>query len=131
MFKFFILFILICTICAGQNKVILQEKNFEFNPNLKEAYIKICQFKIQGAQQILLNESSNNGIKILLDDYVDVIMLLNNGSQKEYENALIKENERLSIVGKLNNKSPYNKFVKAEIKLHWALLKFRFGNEFL
>ncbi len=106
-----------------------QSTQFEFTPNLQRIYTEICQFKIGSAKQNLTKESNKNGIKILLDDFADMISILNNGSQADYEKLLIKESERLELIESMDKKSPYNKFIQAEIKLHWTLLKYRFGNE--
>jgi tetratricopeptide (TPR) repeat protein len=100
-----------------------------FTPNLQKIYTEICQFKIQSAKQALAKESNQNEIKILLDDFSDMILLLNNGTQAEFDKIASKESERLELVEDLDKKSPYNKFVQAEIKLHWTLLKYRFGHE--
>ncbi len=104
-------------------------QNFDFNPNLQKAYSEICQFKIQSARQILVKENPKNGIKIYLDDFADMIVLLNNENKTEYEKLINKEDERLDLLEELDSKSPYNRFLRAEIKLHWLLLKYRFGSE--
>lgn len=104
-------------------------KDFEFTPNLQRAYQEIIKFKIEPARQLLAKENPNNGIKILLDDYVDMIYLLNNGSQEEYRKLVENEEKRLDLIDNLDKTSAYNRFVKAEIKLHWVPIKYRFGHE--
>jgi tetratricopeptide (TPR) repeat protein len=104
-------------------------KDFDFNPNLQKAYQDIIKFKIESARQLLSKENPNNGIKILLDDYIDMIYLLNNGSQEEYKKLVENEEERLDLIDNLDKTSPYSRFIRAEIKLHWVPIKYRFGNE--
>lgn len=104
-------------------------KDFDFNPNLQKAYQEIIKFKIESARQLLIKENPKNGIKILLDDYVDMIYLLNNGSQEEYKKLVENEEERLDLLDNLDKNSPYHRFIRAEIKLHWVPVKYRFGNE--
>jgi tetratricopeptide (TPR) repeat protein len=55
--------------------------------------------------------------------------LLVSENSKSYE--ILKENEekRLQIIENLNQNSPQYRFFRAEIKLHWALVKMRFGHE--
>lgn len=108
---------------------IISGKDFDFTPNLQRAYQEIIKFKVVSARHLLTKENPNNGIKILLDDYIDMIFLLNNGSQEEYKKLLENEGERLDLIDNLDKTSPYNRFIKAEIKLHWVPIKFRFGNE--
>ncbi|MEA5458979.1 tetratricopeptide repeat protein [Arcicella sp. LKC2W] len=107
----------------------ISNKDFEFTPNLQYIYREILQFKLATAKANLDKENPENGIKILLDDYVDMIYLLNNGSQDDYERLLKNESERLDLIENLDKNSPYHKFIRAEIKLHWVAIKFRFGNE--
>lgn len=107
----------------------IHAQNFDFNQNLQKAYSEICQFKIQSARQILARENPKNGIKIYLDDFADMIMLLNSENKAEYEKLKNKEDERIESLEELDSKSPYNRFLRAEVKLHWLLLKYRFGSE--
>lgn len=108
---------------------LISNKDFDFNPNLQKAYQEIIKFKIESARQLLSKENPNNGIKILLDDYIDMIYLLNNGSQEEYKKLVENEEERLDLIDNLDKTSPYSRFIRAEIKLHWVPIKYRFGNE--
>ncbi len=112
-------------------KIVPQPINndFEFTPKLQKAYQEIIKFKIESAKQLLATENSNNGIKILLDDYIDMIYLLNNASQEEYKKLAENEEKRLDLIDNLDKNSPYSRFIQAEIKLHWVPIKYRFGNE--
>ena len=107
--------------------------DFDFTPNLQKAYSEIFKLRIQSGKDLLAKEKQSP-FKIYLENYVDVIELLNSENEVAYEKILQKEDERLELIenldtGGISQKSPYNRFLRAEIKLHWALLKIRFGHE--
>ncbi len=104
--------------------------DFDFTPNLQKAYTEIFKLKIQSGKALIAQENPQNPFRIYLENYVDVVELLNAENENAYEKTLQKEDERLDLIEKLyTQKSPYNRFLRAEIKLHWALLKIRFGHE--
>ena len=122
-------FVCISSINSTQYFRINSGNDFNFTPNLVKAYSEICKLKIEAAKQLLMFESEKNGIKILLEDYIDIITLLNNGTQIEYENMIENEGKRINKIDKLNSDSPYYRYIKAEINLHWMVIKYRFGDE--
>ncbi len=103
--------------------------DFEFTPNLQNAYSELCKLKVQSAKQLLAKEPANNGIRIWLEDFADMIVLFASEDEKEYERLSDNEDKRLDLIKDLDEDSPYNKFVQAEIKLHWALVKMKLGHE--
>lgn len=103
--------------------------DFEFTPNLQNAYSELCKLKVQHAKQLLAKEPINNGIRIWLEDFADMIVLFASEDEKEYERLAENEDKRLDLIEDLDENSPYNKFVQAEIKLHWALVKMKLGHE--
>lgn len=101
----------------------------DFNANLQRAYAEIFKLKIQSGRAILVKENPTNPFKVFFEDYADMIELLNSENEVAYEKLADKEEERLEIIENFDEKSPYNRFLRAEIKIHWALLKIRFGHE--
>lgn len=119
-------FIICCLSFTAQNSLA---KDFDFTPNLQKAYAEIFKLRIQSGKDLLLKENPKNPFKIYLENYVDLVELINAENEEAYESILRKEDERLELIENLDLKSPYNRFLRAEIKLHWALLKIRFGHE--
>lgn len=103
--------------------------DFELTPNLQLAYQELMQLKVQHARQLLAQESPKNGIKIWLDDFADMIVLFSSEDENEYEKLSDNEDKRLDLIKDLDEKSPFNRFVQAEIKFHWALVKMKLGHE--
>ncbi|MES2520164.1 MAG: hypothetical protein V4585_18750 [Bacteroidota bacterium] len=104
-------------------------QNFAFTPNLQNAYAELTKFKLQNAKELLAKEPSNNGIKIWQEDFADMITLFTTENEKEYERLESKEDERLDAVEKIEPNSPYNRWIRAEIKFHWALIRMKLGHD--
>lgn len=103
--------------------------DFVLTPNLQLAYQELTQLKVQHARQLLAQESPTNGIKIWLDDFADMIVLFATEDEAAYNRLVDQEDERLDLIEKMDDTSPYNRFIRAEINFHWALVKMKLGHE--
>lgn len=103
--------------------------NFDFTPNLQKAYAEIFKLKVQSGRELMAKENPNNPFRVYTENYADMVELLNSEDEAAYEKLTDKEDERLDIIEKTDKKSPYNRFLRAELKIHWALLNIRFGHE--
>ncbi len=103
--------------------------DFDFTPNLQKAYSEVFKLKVQSGRELLLKENPKNPFRIYVEDFADMAELINSENENQYEKWLSKEEKRLDEIEDLDEKSPYNRFLRAEIKLHWALIKIRFGHE--
>ncbi|WP_420148577.1 hypothetical protein [Spirosoma sp.] len=104
-------------------------QDFVWTSGLQQAYADLQKLKVQAAQQQLAAESSQNGIRIFLDDYVDMLTLVSSDDNATFENIGDREEERLDMLKKLDNNSPWKRVIQAEIRLHWAFVKLKFGKE--
>ncbi|RFS14555.1 lipopolysaccharide assembly protein LapB [Emticicia sp. C21] len=104
--------------------------DFELTPNFQKAYQEVFKFKVQSAKNILLSESKESPFRAYLENYIDLVEMLNWDEEQYYEKIKHREEDRLDLIEDLDEKSPYNRFLRAEIKMHWALIKLRFGHEF-
>ncbi len=103
--------------------------DFDFTPNLQKAYSEVFKLRVQSGRELLSKENPKNPFRIYVEDYADMVELINSENEKLYEKWQNKEGERLDLIEDFDEKSPYNRFLRAEIKLHWALIKIRFGHE--
>ena len=104
----------------------------KFTPKLQKAYFEIQKLRIQSARVLIDEERSintKNGFIEYLDNYADLHYLLISEDKAAYKKMIEKEDERLSALSKLPDSSPYKRFFQAEIRLHWAFAKIKFGNE--
>ena len=125
--KIFLISIIILGLCP-QSKA-----NFDFNSNCIKAYQAIFDLRINDAKALIQNEKKqnpNNGITILLDNYVDYFTLLTSENKTDYEQLKSLKSSRLSSLSKQDKNSPYYLFAQAEINLQWGLLKARFQDYF-
>ncbi len=103
--------------------------NFDFNSNCIKAYQAIFDLRLSDAKTLIQNEKKqnpNNGITILLDNYVDYFTLLASENKSDYERLKNLKSRRLDALEKQDKSSPYYLFAQAEINLQWGMLKSRF-----
>lgn len=107
--------------------------NFDFNTNCIKAYQAIFDLRLNDAKSLIQYEKKqnpNNGIVILLENYVDYFTILASENKADYERLKGLKAGRLSALEKQDKNSPYYLFAQAEVHLQWGLLKSRF-QEFL
>ncbi|MEJ7694221.1 tetratricopeptide repeat protein [Daejeonella sp.] len=103
--------------------------NFEFNSNCLKAYQALFDLRIRDAKaliQLEKKQNPNNGITILLDNYVDYFTLLVTENKADYDRLKNLKSSRLAALEKQSKNSPYYLFAQAEINLQWGMLKSRF-----
>lgn len=103
--------------------------DFEINQTVQKAYSEIIKTKLSSGRAILDNDKHTNGLKIYLKSYADLIQLLITEDRIFYEQFIDNQNSRLVFVENLDKKSPYYRFIQAEIRLHTAFVKLKFGHE--
>lgn len=102
-----------------------------FSGELQEAYHLIQQLKIQKAQQIILRQkqlNNKNGVIPYLENYADLHYLLLSEDKKAYTAFIQQAENRYNIISGLPESS-YKLLFQADIKLHSAFVKLKFGNE--
>jgi tetratricopeptide (TPR) repeat protein len=103
-----------------------------FSPRLQKAYFEIQKLRLPAARQLIAAETSqqpSNAFIPYLENYADLHYLLISEDKTAYKKLSPKEEERLQNVGKLPDSSPYKRFFQAEIRMHWAFAKLKYGNE--
>lgn len=103
--------------------------NFDFNNNCIKAYQAIFDLRFNDAKSLIKQEKQlhpNNGITILLDNYIDFFSIIGSENQASYNKLKNLKGTRLAELEKQDKSSPYYLFVQAEINLQWGMLKGRF-----
>ncbi|MHA4893755.1 tetratricopeptide repeat protein [Pedobacter sp. PWIIR3] len=106
---------------------------FDFNANCLNAYENIFALKLNSARQLIAMEKKtnpNNGITLLLENYVDYFYLLTNDSKQEFDRLEENKSTRLDALEDEDKNSPYYLYAQAEINLQWALIRGRYGEYF-
>ncbi len=105
--------------------------NFIYNANCTDAYKAILSLKLNEARALILKENQQNpqnGIAVLLDNYVDYFGLLASENKADYERLKDNKGKRLSALEGNDKNSPYYLFSQAEVYLQWSFIKARFGD---
>ncbi|HWZ15679.1 MAG TPA: tetratricopeptide repeat protein [Mucilaginibacter sp.] len=116
---------LTCTVTA--------RANFNFNANCIDAYKAIYSFRINEAKLLIQKEKEQNpqnGIIVLLENYIDYFSLLASESKTDYDRLKDNRSARVSELENNEKNSPYYLFSQAEVYLQWGLLKAKFGDYF-
>jgi tetratricopeptide (TPR) repeat protein len=105
--------------------------NFNYDANCVEAYKAILSLKMNEAKLLIQKEKQQNpqnGIAVLLDNYVDYFSLLASENKDEYERLKDNKSARLSVLEDNDSNSPFYLFSQAEVYLQWSFLKAKFGD---
>jgi hypothetical protein len=103
-----------------------------FSPTLQKAYFEIQKLRISEATEIIKQEkikNPGNPFIVYLENYADLYYLLVSEDKKAYKNWQGKEDQRLEILDKLHKNNPFKRFFQAEIRVHSAFVKIKFGSE--
>ncbi len=95
----------------------------------RQAYADLSKLKVQPARQRLAAESNGNGITIWLTDYADMLTLLISDDENAFDQLAGRETQRLDQLRALPDDAPYARVLQAEVRLHWAFVKLKFGHE--
>ena len=109
---------------------LLASANFDFNANCLKAYQNIFELKLNTARQLIAAEKKarpQNAIVPLLENYVDFFHLLTTESKSEFERLEANKSIRLNQISNDDKNSPYYLYAQAEINLHWALIRGKYG----
>ncbi|GAB2531797.1 hypothetical protein GCM10027085_23440 [Spirosoma aerophilum] len=104
-------------------------QDFVWTPGLHRAYADLQKLAVQPARQVLAAESATNGVRIFVDDYADMLLLATSDDDRLFASISDREDERLDALKKLDDSSPWQRVLMAEVRLHWAFIKLKFGKE--
>ncbi|GAB3792469.1 hypothetical protein GCM10028819_02720 [Spirosoma humi] len=104
-------------------------QDFNWTPGLQRAYADLQKLDVQSVQTLLASESPGNGVRIFVDDYADMLRLVTSDDEQLYSAISDRENERLDALKTLDANSPWQRILQAEVRLHWAFIKLKFGKE--
>ncbi len=104
-------------------------QDFVWTPGLLSAYADLQTLKIQSAQQRMARESATNGVRVFLDNYTDMLLLVTSDDDQLFAAKNKQESARLDALKKLSDTSPWQRVLLAEVRLHWAFVKLKFGKE--
>ena len=105
-------------------------QDFVWTPAQQRAYADLQKLRIQPALQTLSQgKSTANGVRIFLDNYADMLRLVTSDDESLFASLSKREDERLDALKKMDDTSPWQRVLLAEVRLHWAFIKLKFGKE--
>ena len=105
--------------------------NFVYDATCIDAYKAILSLKMNEARQLIQKEKQlnpQNGIVVLLENYIDYFSLLASENKNDYNRLKENKSKRISMLEGNDKNSPYYRFTQAEIYLQWSFLKAKFGD---
>lgn len=105
--------------------------DFVLDQNSTAAFKAIFELRFPEAKRLIAEEkriNPDNGIIILLENYMDYFYLLNSGSKADYERYKNKRSDRIDALEDNDKNSPYYMSAQADVYIQSAVLKARFGD---
>jgi hypothetical protein len=107
--------------------------SFNYNARCTEAYKAIYHLKLNDARILIREEKQQdpqNGVTILLDNYVDFFSLLMSDNKADYEKFSNYRSGRIDALENSERNSPYYLYSQGVVYLQWGILKAKFGDYF-
>ncbi len=107
-------------------------KYFDFNASAKDIYQKAINLRLAEAQSALdafQQQAPDNMIGPFLENYLEFLQIFLDDDRATYDSRSSKVNNRLDKISRGDSRSPWNLYCQAEIRLQWAVLSFRFGDQ--
>jgi len=119
-----IFFFCICAPCLAGKYV------YDYDSNCSKAYQYYMSLQLEKGKEAISDELKVQPCNLMaayVNDYEDCLSLLFSGNKKDYEQRKGHFDERMDILDRGDESSPWYRFCKAGVNLHWALVYFRFG----
>ncbi len=120
-----ILIIIACGLVVKANHIA-----FEFTPLHQEAYDYITSLRFEEGEKVVekikITQPSNK-LVYLIEDYLDFLTIFINEEKEEFKEREKNKDLRLNAIKEGDKNDPYYLFAQAEIHLHWALSRLKFG----
>lgn len=104
--------------------------HFEFTPDVRLAYEQATSLRFREAQltlaQIKLYDPQNL-IVYHIENYIDFLHLYLNPNEEDFNRLKKNQEARLAKMNAGSADSPYYLYAQADVRMQWALVKFRFG----
>ncbi|MDX5319609.1 MAG: tetratricopeptide repeat protein [Bacteroidota bacterium] len=120
--------ILLLLLCS---RTLQAAEPFVFNAELVKAYYHIMALRLDQGLTILESEKKKNPDSpalAFISDYHFFLRSFINEDVKEYDEEIAAFHERLNLIKKGDKQSPYYNYCQAELLIHQAAMRFKFGD---
>lgn len=122
---FFLFIILFCSLHTG-----ISQKVYDFNAVCQQAYQEILRLKIDQGQTLIQKakqQNPNNLIPIVLESYIDFLVLFLKEDPAEYKIRYPRFSERIEALEDGPQESPFYRLALSNIRVHKAASAIKFG----
>lgn len=105
------------------------QANFEWNENCQKAYTEITHLKFENGKDLLEIEKQQNPQNLLpyfIENYIDFLTIQIGEEQSDFNRLKKNKNNRINILEKGDEESPWFLYSQAEVHLHWAGNRLKF-----
>ncbi len=99
----------------------------QFTPQQLQSYQEILNLRLKNAEYILAKENNDDAVNAYLKNYVLVLHLLASQHDSLFQATKEQEEATLAQIKKWKRQSPYYRFLQAEVKIQWAIIKLLWG----
>ena len=128
-----VLLVLACILCLLPNIGKCNPYVFEYTENCNNAYHQYLALHFEEGRASIIKEIKTNPYNLMatfLSDYEDYITLIINSDPKDFEQRKGHLDTRLSLLEQGDHGSPWYRFCKAGLYLHWTVVYARLGEHF-
>jgi tetratricopeptide (TPR) repeat protein len=118
--RYLLIFVLTIQIACAQD--------FVWTPGLQRTFSDLQKLRTLPGNPSTSQEPAN-GVSLFVDDYADMLRLVTTDDDRLFSQLSDREGERLDALKRLDSSSPWQRVLQAEVRLHWAFVKLKFGKE--
>lgn len=121
-----LLIILLCTCQA----VIARQYHYRYTENCRDAYQHYMALRPEDGREMIKKEliaDPYNLMATYISDYEDCLLLLFNGNRVDYDQLKRHQQDRLKLMERGDEQSPWHRLCQAGIYMHWAFVHLRFN----
>lgn len=126
-------YLLVVVLCLSAAEIRAAEYVFQYNSRCRDAYHQYLSLRLEEGNSTIRREMMSNPYNLMatyISDYEDCLLLLFNGSEKDYKQRKGHFEERLDLIENGDEDDPWYRLCKAGLYLHWSLVYIRFGENF-
>lgn len=125
-------FLLACLLLLTSRSALATDYYFDYNSTCAAAYKAYMALRTDEGDALVRRELISHPYNLAatyVSDYGDGITLLFNGDPYQMEQRSAHQDERLSRLSKANDNDPWKRLTQAAVRLHWALIHMRNGEQ--
>lgn len=107
-----------------------KQYHYKYTENCSEAYMHYLALRPEAGREKVKNELITDPYNLMatyISDYEDCLLLLFNGNRLDYDQLKRHQYDRLKLMDRGDETSPWHRLCQAGIYMHWAFVHLRFN----